>query len=248
MPERFPARFSATASDPKPMFERWIRTRPPALCRLRPPKAKLHLKSRLIGRLNTYNILAAVAAGIGLRIPQESVRAGIESLRGVPGRMEPVDCGQPFTVVVDYAHTPDALDKALETLSQLPHRSIIAVFGCGGDRDRKKRPMMGAIASRRSDRVIVTSDNPRTENPESILSEIEPGLRTGTAQYSLIKDRREAITVALREAREGDVVLIAGKGHETYQVIGTQSFPFDDRSVAREILQELLDHRGTRQK
>jgi UDP-N-acetylmuramoyl-L-alanyl-D-glutamate--2,6-diaminopimelate ligase len=116
------------------------------------------------------------------------------------------------------------------------------------DRDRKKRPLMGEIASRRSDRVIVTSDNPRTEDPERILSEIEPGLKSGGGDYSRIADRREAIGVALHEAGEGDVVLIAGKGHETYQVIGTEAFPFDDRSIAREILHELLDYRGARQK
>ena len=216
--------------------------------RIATPGGELSLRSGLIGRPNAYNILAAVSASIGLRIPLESVRAGIESSQGVPGRMERVDCGQPFTVVVDYAHTPDALEKALETLSQLPHRKIITVFGCGGDRDRKKRPLMGEIASRRSDRVIVTSDNPRTEDPERILSEIEPGLKSGGGNYSRIADRREAIGVALHEAGEGDVVLIAGKGHESYQVIGTEAFPFDDRSIAREILHELLDYRGARQK
>jgi UDP-N-acetylmuramoyl-L-alanyl-D-glutamate--2,6-diaminopimelate ligase len=216
--------------------------------RIATPEGELSLRSGLIGRPNAYNILAAVSASIGLRIPLESVRAGIESSQGVPGRMERVDCGQPFTVVVDYAHTPDALEKALETLSQLPHRKIITVFGCGGDRDRKKRPLMGEIASRRSNRVIVTSDNPRTEDPERFLSEIEPGLKSGGGDYSRIADRREAIGVALHEAGEGDVVLIAGKGHETYQVIGTEAFPFDDRSIAREILHELLDYRGARQK
>jgi UDP-N-acetylmuramoyl-L-alanyl-D-glutamate--2,6-diaminopimelate ligase len=203
------------------------------------PRGDLRLQSRLIGRPNAYNVLAATAAALALQIEPEQVRRGIEALEGVPGRMERIDRGQPFTVVVDYAHTPDALEKAIQTLSELPHRRLFTVFGCGGDRDRTKRPVMGRIASTGSDVVIATSDNPRTEDPEAILAEIEQGLRQGKAQCSARSDRRGAIRSALENAEAGDIVLIAGKGHETYQVVGKSTLPFDDRQVAREILAEL---------
>jgi UDP-N-acetylmuramoyl-L-alanyl-D-glutamate--2,6-diaminopimelate ligase len=160
--------------------------------------------------------------------------------------MERVDCGQSFSVIVDYAHTPDALERTLGTISSLPHRRIITVFGCGGDRDKTKRPVMGEIASRLSDFVVATSDNPRSEDPARILSEIEPGLRAGSAGYRLIVDRREAIGDAIRRAEARDVVLIAGKGHEDYQVIGARTLSFDDRVVARELLTQRLNPGGAR--
>ena len=147
--------------------------------------------------------------------------------------------------MVDYAHTPDALEKALETLTELPHRRIITVFGCGGDRDKSKRPAMGEIASRMSDYAIVTSDNPRTEDPAQILAEIEPGLQRGKAQYQLLEDRQEAIAGAIARAGKGDVVLIAGKGHEDYQIQGTRAVPFDDRAVARDVLVRISNARGS---
>src|SRR5439155_27264874 len=143
------------------------------------PKGELQLATRLIGRPNVYNVLAAVCASVSLGLELEHIKNGIESLQGVPGRMETVDCGQSFTVLVDYAHTPDALEKALETVLQLPHHKIITVFGCGGDRDKTKRPVMGDIAGRLSDIVYATSDNPRSEDPKQILAEIESGLQQG---------------------------------------------------------------------
>jgi UDP-N-acetylmuramoyl-L-alanyl-D-glutamate--2,6-diaminopimelate ligase len=147
---------------------------------------------------------------------------------------------------VDYAHTEDALKKILETIAQLSHKKIITVFGCGGDRDRAKRPVMGFVAGSLSDLVIATSDNPRTEDPRQILAEIEGGLMNGKALYTLIVDRRAAIREALSLAAEGDVVLIAGKGHEQYQVLGSKVIPFDDRAVAEEILRQLAADRRQR--
>lgn len=208
------------------------------------PAGKLVIDTRLVGRPNVYNIMAAAGAALALGIGPEKVRAGIEALEGVPGRLELVRCGQDFTVVIDYAHTPDALEKLLETVRQLTRGRVITVFGCGGDRDRKKRPLMGAIAARLSDFAVATSDNPRSEDPLQILAEIEPGLKPGPAPYRLMPDRREAIRAALALARKDDVVLIAGKGHEDYQLIGRQTIPFDDRTVARELIQELRKAQG----
>jgi UDP-N-acetylmuramoyl-L-alanyl-D-glutamate--2,6-diaminopimelate ligase len=155
--------------------------------------------------------------------------------------LEVVECGQPFKVVVDYAHTPDALEWVLRSLRELSAGRLIVLFGCGGDRDRKKRPLMGEAAVRWADRVILTSDNPRSESPEGILEEIEAGVRSvpGGAERTLCcVDRRDAVRVAMGEARPGDVILIAGKGHETTQVVGERKIPFDDRKVAREVLRE----------
>jgi UDP-N-acetylmuramoyl-L-alanyl-D-glutamate--2,6-diaminopimelate ligase len=196
----------------------------------------LPVRTHLLGRPNVYNCLAAFAAGLALGLDAHAILEGIASRQGVPGRMERVPCGQPFEVIVDYAHTPDALRNVLQTLSQLPHRRILTVFGCGGDRDRSKRPLMGEIAAQLSDLVIATSDNPRTEDPREILEQIHPGLCAGKAEHRSIVDRREAIQEALSRARKGDVVLIAGKGHETYQIIGREAHPFDDREVARSVL------------
>lgn len=198
------------------------------------PAGELSIHSQLIGRPNLYNVMAATGAALGLGIGLETIGRGLEALAGVPGRMERVEAGQPFTVIVDYAHTPDALQNLLETLRQLPHRRLITVFGCGGDRDRTKRPLMGAVASGLSDFAIATSDNPRSEDPLKILEEIEPGLGQGPSAYILISDRREAIGRAICMSENGDVVAVAGKGHEDYQIIGAQVNPFDDRVVARE--------------
>ncbi len=196
----------------------------------------VELRTRLVGRPNIYNIMAATAAALGLRLGTDAIAAGIGNMTGVPGRMEPVDAGQSFAVFVDYAHTPDALDNLLRTAAGLPHARIVTVFGCGGDRDRTKRRAMGEIAGRGSDVVIATSDNPRTEDPLAILAEIEPGLRDVGARYEVIADRRSAIARAVSLAQPGDIVLIAGKGHEDYQIIGNSTLPFDDRAVAREVL------------
>ena len=198
------------------------------------PAGRMHLRLNLAGKPNVYNAMAATGAALSLGLDPETIRAGIESLRGVPGRMELVDAGQDFRVIVDYAHSPDSLQNLLETVRQLPHEKLIAVFGCGGDRDKAKRPVMGEIAAKMSDFVFATSDNPRTEDPLEILKEIEPGLRRGTAPYTIVPDRSEAIASAISMAKRGDAVVIAGKGHEDYQIIGTRTIPFDDRKLARE--------------
>jgi UDP-N-acetylmuramoyl-L-alanyl-D-glutamate--2,6-diaminopimelate ligase len=208
------------------------------------PAGDLAVRTRLVGRPNIYNIMAAAGAALSLGIQPSAVRVGIESLRTVPGRLEPVCAGQNFSVFVDYAHTPDALEKLLETARPLAAGKVITVFGCGGDRDRRKRPVMGEIAARLSDEVIATSDNPRSEDPQQILAEIEPGLKRGRAPYRLLPDRREAIRCALAIACPGDVMVIAGKGHEDYQIIGNRIFPFDDRAVAQELIHQMLHVQG----
>jgi UDP-N-acetylmuramoyl-L-alanyl-D-glutamate--2,6-diaminopimelate ligase len=207
---------------------------------LQTPAGALGYRLRLIGRPNIYNVMAATGAALSLGIQPEEIRRGIEDLEGVPGRIERVDAGQDFAVVVDYAHSPDALESLLNTVSQLPHTKLITVFGCGGDRDRTKRPIMGEIAVRMSDCVIATSDNPRSEDPMAILGEIETGMQKGPAPYTIVPDRRKAIEAALSVARKGDVVVIAGKGHEDYQILGSQTVHFDDREAARELIGELV--------
>jgi UDP-N-acetylmuramoyl-L-alanyl-D-glutamate--2,6-diaminopimelate ligase len=203
----------------------------------------LRLRTRLFGRPNAYNIAAATAAAMSLECPASAVEAGIAELEGVPGRLESVDLGQSFSVYVDYAHTDDALVNTLRTVQELRPRRLIAVFGCGGDRDRTKRPLMGAAAARLADLAVLTSDNPRSEDPLTILADVERGIRevtTEPSRYRVEPDRREAIRLALTEAGEGDAVVIAGKGHETYQILRDRTIPFDDREVAREILRTRL--------
>jgi UDP-N-acetylmuramoyl-L-alanyl-D-glutamate--2,6-diaminopimelate ligase len=210
---------------------------------------KLDIASTLMGRFNLYNILAAIAAASAIGIPPEAIRKGIAGLAQVPGRLEKVSAaGQP-AVFVDYAHTDDALRRVLENLSAFRAGRIITVFGCGGDRDRGKRPLMGEAATALSDLTIVTSDNPRTEDPLDIIREIETGIREpkfvdiaetkrypDQRGYLILPDRREAIAAAIGLADAEDIVLLAGKGHEDYQIIGSRRFPFDDRVVAREAL------------
>jgi UDP-N-acetylmuramoyl-L-alanyl-D-glutamate--2,6-diaminopimelate ligase len=217
----------------------------------RTPRGTLRVRSPLVGRPNAYNILAAVATATALDLPFEAIERGIADLQNVPGRFQLVsDPRDDVRVVVDYAHTDDALKNLLETARPLATRRIITVFGCGGDRDRTKRPLMGAVAARLSDIVIVTSDNPRSEDPAQIIEQIKRGIvsserwsasRTQTAESGVrvlaIVDRKEAIERAVREAATGDLILIAGKGHETYQVIGERVLPFDDVEVARGALQ-----------
>jgi UDP-N-acetylmuramyl-tripeptide synthetase len=209
--------------------------------RVRTPAGVVEVRTPLVGRFNVQNVLAALGAGLALGVSPESALRGIASLSGVPGRLERVEAGQDFAVVVDYAHTDDALKNLLETLRELRPRRLLTVFGCGGDRDRSKRPLMGTVASRLSDLVIVTSDNPRSEPPEAILEEVRRGIpKSREAQTELIVDRREAIARALERAGPGDVVAIAGKGHEPYQVLRDRTVPFDDRQVARDLLGRLL--------
>jgi UDP-N-acetylmuramoyl-L-alanyl-D-glutamate--2,6-diaminopimelate ligase len=205
----------------------------------------VEVRSPLRGAFNVHNCLAALAAASQVGIDGDVAARGIAELRGVPGRMEPVEAGQPFEVLVDYAHTPDSLENALRAVRQLagPNR-VIAVVGCGGDRDRGKRPLMGEAASRNADLTVITSDNPRSEDPDGIIREIEPGARRGGGRYVVEGDRRAAIRIALAESRPGDVVLIAGKGHETGQQFADQTVPFDDRIVAREELDTLTEVRG----
>jgi UDP-N-acetylmuramoyl-L-alanyl-D-glutamate--2,6-diaminopimelate ligase len=179
------------------------------------------------------NALAATAVAVSRGIPLQVIAAGVAGVERVAGRLEVVPGSAGFSVVVDYAHTPDALEKVLQAVRGLDPRRVVTVFGCGGDRDRGKRPLMGEIAARLSDRVVVTSDNPRTEDPMSIIEEILEGLGDiGRSQVDVIEDRRNAIRTAVAMAGDGDVVVIAGKGHEDYQIIGTEKVHFDDREEA----------------
>ncbi len=203
---------------------------------LKTPLGEVAFHTGLIGRHNVYNIMAAAGAALSLKIDLKNIRAGIEAMQGVPGRFERVDAGQDFTVIVDYAHSPDALENLLTLVSQLPHERILTVFGCGGDRDKSKRPVMGSIAVDKSDLSIITSDNPRSENPLDIIKDIETGMHEGPGSYRIVPDRREAIEQAVAAAGRGDIVVIAGKGHEDYQIVGDSRNPFDDRKVAREVI------------
>ncbi|HXX18968.1 MAG TPA: UDP-N-acetylmuramoyl-L-alanyl-D-glutamate--2,6-diaminopimelate ligase [Candidatus Acidoferrum sp.] len=198
---------------------------------------KIEVRSRLVGRINVYNILAAIGAGIGLNVPVAKIAEGVASLDLVPGRFQSIDEGQPFLVVVDYAHTDDALRNLIATARELgPNSRIITVFGAGGERDRTKRPLMGEAAGSLSDLVVLTSDNPRREDPLRIINDVVVGLQRVNANYRVEADREQALTAALEEARPGDIVLLAGKGHETYQVLASGTIEFDDREKAREIL------------
>ena len=206
------------------------------------PSGRIPIWSPLIGRVNIYNILAAAAAAYGRECPAQAIERGVATLQRVPGRFERVDCGQGFYIVVDYAHTDDAL-RNLTTLARAlvskDSGRVITVFGCGGDRDRTKRPLMGEAAGRGSDFVVVTSDNPRSEDPLAIINDALPGIqRTGT-RYTMQPDRRKAIALAIDEARPGDIVLIAGKGHEKVQISREGAALFDDVEVAREVLRRM---------
>lgn len=200
------------------------------------PEGGYGIETPLIGRHNVENILGVAAAAWASGIAMEAILRGIASFQAVPGRLESIPTGIGAQVVVDYCHTPDALEKCLRALQAVPHERVITLFGCGGDRDPIKRPIMGEIALRLSDRVIVTSDNPRTEDPHKIVQDILKGMSGGEEKFIVIEDRREALRKGIEELREGDIFLIAGKGHETYQIIGRQKFPFDDREIAREYL------------
>jgi UDP-N-acetylmuramoyl-L-alanyl-D-glutamate--2,6-diaminopimelate ligase len=201
------------------------------------PSGRLEVRSPLVGRINVYNILAAIGAALGLGIAREAIVAGIRSLGSVPGRFERIDQGQPFLLVVDYAHTDDALRNLIATARELnPAGRIITLFGCGGDRDRAKRPLMGEVAGNLSDLVVLTSDNPRSEDPLRIINDVVVGVQKTKARYVIEPDRAVAVERAIGEARSGDIVLLAGKGHETYQVLRDRTIDFDDREVARRLL------------
>ncbi|HEX5423122.1 MAG TPA: UDP-N-acetylmuramoyl-L-alanyl-D-glutamate--2,6-diaminopimelate ligase [Candidatus Acidoferrales bacterium] len=201
-------------------------------------EGKLQIRSPLVGRINAYNSLAAIGAGLGLGISPSTIERGIAALDLVPGRFQRVDEGQPFLVIVDYAHTDDALRNLISTARELsPSGRIITVFGAGGERDRTKRPLMGEAAGSLSDVVVLTSDNPRGEDPLLIINDVAVGLQRVNAKYRAEPDRERALEIALDDARAGDIVLLAGKGHETYQVLRDGKIDFDDREKARAILQ-----------
>ncbi len=205
------------------------------------PEETIPLFSPLIGRVNVYNILAAAAACHARGCSSKAIAHGVESLTHVPGRFERVDCGQPFTVVVDYAHTDDALRNLTALAREFVSRNgasgrVLTVFGCGGDRDRAKRPLMGEAAGKGSDFVVLTSDNPRSEDPRAIINDALVGLQRTGVKYSVEVDRRKAIGLAIEQARPGDIVLLAGKGHEKVQVTREGQHPFDDVEVAREVM------------
>ena len=200
------------------------------------------VKLQMTGRFSVYNALAATAAGIALGLTLEAIVGALEEVQGVPGRFERVSAGQDFAVIVDYSHTPDSLENALATISEFCEGKIITVVGCGGDRDRKKRPLMAKIAALYSDYTVLTSDNPRTEDPEKIIDDMEAGLTTASHdKYTRIVLREAGIRHAIAKAKPRDVILIAGKGHETYQIIGTTKYDFDDRKVATKIIKEMKD-------
>lgn len=208
------------------------------------PSGTFTVESRLVGEHNVYNLLGAIGVALHAGATCDQVHEAVARVTNVPGRFERVSAGQDFTVVVDYAHTEDALVRLLTAAQTLKTHRIITLFGCGGDRDRGKRPKMGRVAVEYSDVVVLTSDNPRTEDPMAILREVEVGVREALqgrshVEYHLVPDRREAIGTAVRLARSGDIVLIAGKGHEDYQIVGTKKVHFDDREVAREAIQQL---------
>jgi UDP-N-acetylmuramoyl-L-alanyl-D-glutamate--2,6-diaminopimelate ligase len=203
------------------------------------PAGKVQAESRLVGRINVYNILAAIGATQALGIANETIESGIHGLQSVSGRFERIDLGQPFFVIVDYAHTDDALEKLIRTARELnPKGRIITLFGCGGLKDRTKRPVMGEVAGRLSDLTILANDNPKTEDPLKIINDIVVGLQKTAGKYMIEPDREKAIALAMDEARAGDIVLLAGKGHENYQILADGTLEFDDRDVARKALRE----------
>ena len=209
---------------------------------LETPAGSAHVTSPLAGEVNILNLLAAFTAAHARGVPFATLVESVPHLKPVPGRFQPVHAGQPFTVIVDYAHTDDALRNlialAQQITAQQPGR-VITLFGCGGDRDRTKRPKMGQAAGTGSDFVVATSDNPRSEDPMAILAEIEPGLKASGAKYTIEPDRAAAIGIALKAAEGGDVVLIAGKGHEREQILAGRTIPFDDAQIALSALREM---------
>ncbi|MBU4343144.1 MAG: UDP-N-acetylmuramoyl-L-alanyl-D-glutamate--2,6-diaminopimelate ligase [Candidatus Omnitrophica bacterium] len=204
--------------------------------------AKAEIESRLIGRHNVYNILASAACGIAMGMTLEEISSGLGEVAVLPGRLEKIDCGQDFQVFVDYAHTEDGMENVLKALRELNPERILCVFGCGGDRDKSKRGPMGRITAEISDKLFITSDNPRSEDPAEIIREIARGIDRKDADYVIELDRYSAIDKALKEARKGDIVLVAGKGHETYQIFKDTTLPFDDREVVKKILSEAMGY------
>ncbi|MDF2533395.1 MAG: UDP-N-acetylmuramoylalanyl-D-glutamate--2,6-diaminopimelate ligase, partial [Clostridia bacterium] len=202
------------------------------------PKYSIDIQNKTPGRFSVYNCLAAAAAAYAEGIDKDTIREGLYNLSKVPGRAEVVNIDKPYTVIIDYAHSPDSLENILKSVRQYAKGNIITVFGCGGDREKEKRPIMGEVAGKLSDYCVVTSDNPRSEEPESIINQIEQGISSTNCDYICIENRRDAIKYALTIARNDDIVLLAGKGHETYQVLKDGTIHFDEREVIRELIRE----------
>jgi UDP-N-acetylmuramoyl-L-alanyl-D-glutamate--2,6-diaminopimelate ligase len=201
------------------------------------PNGKVNIESALVGRINVYNILAAIGAAQAFGFSNETIEAGIRNLESVAGRFQRVDFGQPYLVIVDYAHTDDALENLIRTARELtPKGRVITLFGCGGEKDRTKRPVMGEVAGRLSDLTILTNDNPRGEEPLKIISDIIVGIQKTSGKYVIEPDREKAISLAIDEARAGDIVLLAGKGHETSQILGDRTLEWSDREAAAKVL------------
>lgn len=208
------------------------------------PAGDFNVNLKLKGTFNVYNALAATGTCLSLGISTNKIKEGLEKVGSIPGRFETVSVGQDFIVAVDYAHTPDGLENVLKTAREISPGKVITVFGCGGDRDKTKRPLMGMVAARLSDFTIITSDNPRSEEPPSIIDQIEVGFlkESPTACYSKVINRRDAVSQAVSLAKTGDIVIIAGKGHERGQIFANKVVPFDDREVACQVLKELIGH------
>ena len=204
---------------------------------------EMDVHMQMTGMFNVYNALAAASLAMIVGVDQESIREGLRSVHAVPGRIEMLDTGTPYKVIMDYSHSPDALENILTTVRMFTKKRLIVLFGCGGDRDHGKRPIMGEIGGRLADFSILTSDNPRTEDPDAILEAIEEGMKLTTGKYVLIENRREAIRYALKMGREGDVIILAGKGHETYQDVMGVKRPFDEKLVVNELLDEIRTQR-----
>lgn len=202
------------------------------------PQGPICFKFHLLGRYNASNALATIAAGMALELPKDAIREGLERIAGVDGRFETLKTGRGFSVIVDYAHTPQALDRLLAAVKEMASGRVLVIFGCGGERDRGKRPQMGQLASKMADLVILTSDNPRSEDPLQILRDIEQGMAPG-ASYEIVVDRRQAIHRGLTLAEAQDVLVVAGRGHEQFQILGNQKVPFLDRAIILEELRKL---------
>lgn len=201
------------------------------------PEGSFKVKVPIPGQFTVYNTLAVIATAVKLNMPIDHIISTLASIKGIPGRVQSFSSSKGYSVLVDYAHTPDGLENVLQTINEFSEKEIITVFGCGGDRDTTKRPIMGEIAAKYSTKVIITSDNPRTEEPFKILDEVEMGVKKHTANYMKIEDRKTAILKALTEAQEGDVILIAGKGHENYQILKDRIIHFDDSEIVKEYIE-----------
>jgi UDP-N-acetylmuramoyl-L-alanyl-D-glutamate--2,6-diaminopimelate ligase len=204
---------------------------------------EIGIHMHMTGMFNVYNALAATSCALIMGIAPEKIREGLEAVTHVPGRIEVLQTGTPYKVILDYSHSPDALENILKTVRQFTRHRLIALFGCGGDRDKGKRPMMGEIGGRLADHCILTSDNPRTENPTVILAAIEKGIKPTGKSYEVIENRREAIRKALHMAEDGDIIVLAGKGHETYQEIMGVKRPFDEKVIVSELLTEMREEK-----